>query len=81
MPGPTGVTGTFTLVMLAMNVAVAGTVATAVLLELKLTVSPPAGAGDDRLRNICCVPLPVMVRVPGEKTIVSAANTVWVDAG
>jgi hypothetical protein len=64
------------LLAFAPKVAVAGTVATAVLVELRLTVKPPAGAGDDRLRNICCVPLPVIVRALGEKTIVSAANTV-----
>src|ERR1700681_3947179 len=43
-PNPIPVTGTLMLLELAGMVTVAGTVATLVLVELKLTVSPPAGA-------------------------------------
>ena len=43
-PALTPVIGTLTLVALAAMETVAGTVAKAVLLEVRLTVSPPAGA-------------------------------------
>jgi len=76
-PGPTGVSGTFTFVVLARNVTVAGTVATPGLLELTFTVKPPAGAGAVSNRKSCCVPVGLAVSVLGENTIVSAASTVW----
>ena len=44
-PGATLVTGTFMLLRFAGKVIVDGTVATVVSLELRLTTSPPAGAG------------------------------------
>src|SRR5438270_803805 len=47
-PGATLVTPTFAVVVLAGKVTVGDTVATLVLLELRLTVRPPAGAGVDR---------------------------------
>ena len=47
VPTPIAVTAITALVALAVNVAVAGTLATPVLLELRLTVKPPAGAGDE----------------------------------
>jgi hypothetical protein len=47
-PPATPVTGTATLVAFAPKLTVAGTVATPVLLELRLIVKPPAGAGDER---------------------------------
>ena len=50
-PIPTPVTGTDTLVALAANVTVAGTVATVESLELKLMLRPPAGAGDAKFRT------------------------------
>ncbi len=71
-PGPTPVTGTGTLVAPAPNVTVAGTVATAVLLELRLMVKPLGGAGDDRFSVMFCVPLPLIVRLAGEKLMVGA---------
>ena len=49
VPGATPVTGTLTLVAPAEKVTVEGTMATAVLAELRLTVKPLAGAGPDRL--------------------------------
>ena len=49
-PAATPVTGTVTLFALAAIVTVAGTVAAAVLLELRLIVTPPAGALTDKLR-------------------------------
>jgi hypothetical protein len=67
VPAPTLVTGTLTLVALAGMVTVAGTVATFLLLELRLTVIPPAGAGDDRFSVRFCVATPLIVRVVGEK--------------
>ena len=50
---PTMVVGRLVWLELAWNVTVAGTVATPVLLELTLTVSPPAGAGPFRNMNSC----------------------------
>lgn len=47
-PSATLVTGTVTLVAFAAKVALAGTVATVVSLELKLTINPPVGAGAER---------------------------------
>jgi hypothetical protein len=57
------------VVALDANVTVAGTVATAVLLELKLTVNPPAGAGPDRVSVRFCGIVPLIVSVDGEKPI------------
>ena len=50
-PIDTDVTGTLAVVAPAANVTVAGTVATAVLLELVFTVSPPAGAAAERCQS------------------------------
>jgi hypothetical protein len=61
LPVATDVTGTFALVVPAPNVTVAGTVATPVLLELRLTTSPPAGAAAERFNVRFCVSRPVMV--------------------
>jgi hypothetical protein len=55
-PTATPVTGTGTLVAPTVKFTLAGTVATAVLLELRLTVKPPAGAATDRFS----VRLPVL---------------------
>jgi hypothetical protein len=51
------------------RVAVAGTVATDGLLELRFTVSADAAAVE-RLRVRFCAALPLIVRVPGDKLIV-----------
>src|SRR5271165_2460818 len=62
-PAATPVTGTVVLVALAAKVTVAGTVATLVLLELTLTVRPPAGAGAERFNVRFCVAVPMMVAI------------------
>jgi len=49
-PGATPVTATVAVVAFAAMLTVAGTVAAAVLLELKLTVRPPAGAAPESVR-------------------------------
>ena len=68
-PAPTPVTGTLTLVPNAPNVTTAGTVATPGLVEVKLAVSPPAGAGPDRFRVIFCVKPGVVAKLAGEKKL------------
>jgi hypothetical protein len=68
-PADTPVTGTATLVIPAPKPTVAGTVATAKLLEFRLTTSP-ARAGADRFSARFCVAIPLSVRLPGEKLIV-----------
>ncbi len=50
VPGWTPVTGTMTLVAVGANVTLAGTVATLVSLELRLTVKPPVGVGTVNVR-------------------------------
>jgi hypothetical protein len=72
-PAPTPVTGTFTLIAPAANIRVAGTVATPVLLELRLTVKPPAGACPPVRFNVRFPVLPALiVRLAGVKLIVGA---------
>lgn len=77
-PSVKAVTGAVTLVEPCAKVAVAGTVATPTLLELRLTVSPPAGAGADRFRVMFCVVRPVIVMEPGAKLTLAVVCTVWV---
>ena len=48
VPAVTPVTGTVALVTFAAKATVEGTVAIAGLLEFKLRIKPPAGAGDDK---------------------------------
>jgi hypothetical protein len=67
-PPATPVTGTLALVAPAVNVTVAGTVATPVLLELKLAVNP-ADAGPDKFNVRFCVLPALTVRLPGEKKL------------
>jgi hypothetical protein len=76
-PSATPVTGTVVLVALAAKVTVAGTVATLVLLELRLIVRPPAGAGADRFRVRFCVVVPIIVAIAGEKLMVAVTSTGW----
>ena len=73
-PADTAVTGSTTLVEPVPKLAVAGTVATAVLLELRLTTSP-AGAGADRFSVRFCAAAALIVRLPGQKLIVRAVVT------
>ena len=77
VPGVTLVTGTVALVALAAIVTVAGTVATLALLELKLKIMPPAGAGADKFSVRFWVAIPVMVVVLGDKLAVAVTCTVW----
>jgi hypothetical protein len=79
-PGAIGLTGTFTVFEFAWKVAVAGTVATAGLLELRLTVTADC-AGADRIRKVCCVEVPGMVKLAGEKATVYVDCTVWLEEG
>src|SRR5271165_925276 len=74
-PAATPVTGTLTLVALDGKVTVAGTLATAVLLELKLMTVPPEGAGTDRFSVIFCVTVPMIVVVSGENPSVAVTCT------
>jgi hypothetical protein len=67
-PCATPVTGTFTLVAPAANVTVAGSVATPVLLELRLAVNPP-GADPDRFSVRFCTEPALIVRLAGEKKL------------
>lgn len=56
VPAATPVTGTFTVVKPAGIVTLAGAVATPVLLNVRLTTIPPAGAVVDKLRSKFAVP-------------------------
>ena len=70
-------TGTLTLVAFAGKLTVAGTVATAVLLELRAIVSPLGGAGPERLKvRFCAAPVPI-VRLLGEKPTLPVTVTGW----
>jgi hypothetical protein len=75
-PSVNAVTGTETLVAPAGNVAVDATEATPALLELRVTVKPPAGAAAERLSVMFCVFKPVMVIEPGAKLTVAVTRTV-----
>ena len=75
-PGATPVTVTLAEVALAKIVTLAGTVATAVFVELKLIVVPPTGAGPDIVRVNVLVPTSINVRLAGEKAIVAVTLAV-----
>ena len=68
-PSATPVTGTFTVVDAAANVTDGGTVETPGLLEFRLAVSPPGGAGPDRFNVRFCVVATSMGVMLGEKLI------------
>jgi hypothetical protein len=72
-PAATPVTGTATLVVFAPKLTVGGALATPALLELRLIVNPPPGAGADRISVRFCVAVPVIVRLAGEKLMVIPA--------
>ena len=76
-PTATPVTGTVTLLALAANVTIAGTVATAGLLELKSIIRPPAGAGAGKFRIRFCVAAAMSVTLSGENRIVAVTCTGW----
>jgi hypothetical protein len=69
LPAPTPVTGTVALVTPVAKLTVAGTVATAELLEVRVATSPPGGGTWERLSVRFCVPVPLMVAVAGEKVM------------
>jgi hypothetical protein len=76
-PAATPVTGTLTLGEFATQVTVAGTVATLVLLELRLTVSPLAGAGAKYSVRSCVAP-PLIVKPPtGVKKLLPPPGITW----
>jgi hypothetical protein len=78
VPKETPVTGTDTLVALAGMVTVGGTVATAGLSELKLTVKPPGSAGYVSLSvSRICLESPASVELDGNKLSVPATRTLW----
>jgi hypothetical protein len=62
-PAVTPVIGTLTEVAPVEKETVVGTVAAPVLLEFKLTLRPPDGAGDDRVKARFCVAPAISVRV------------------
>lgn len=66
-PGDPAVTGTVTLLPFEGTVTVAGTEATAGLVEFRFTVRPPTGAGDGRDKVRFWVPAPMIVRLPGDR--------------
>ena len=68
---------TAALVVFAANVTVAGRLAMAVLRELRLTVSPPAGAGADKFSVTLCVVPPTIVTLCGEKLTDAVTSTGW----
>jgi hypothetical protein len=61
-PAEAPVTGMVTLVALAGIVALGPTVATAELLDVRLNVIPPVGAGPDNVSVRFCVCVPEIVR-------------------
>jgi hypothetical protein len=75
-PCATPATVTLTLLAPAAKVTVAGTVATPVLLELRLAVSPPAGAIPDRFNVKFCAEFAPIVRLAGEKKLLPPPVTV-----
>src|SRR5207237_1360577 len=76
VPGATPVTGTFALIAFAAIITVPGTVATPGLVELRLTVRPPAGAALESVSVKFCVVVPEIVRFCGEKPMVAVTWTV-----
>jgi hypothetical protein len=76
VPSDTPVTATTALVPPAAIVTLPGTVATAGFPEVRLTTSPPAGAGDDRRKVTFWVVRPAIVGAAGSK--LRAAPTVTV---
>ena len=67
-PGATEVINTFAEVAPAAIVTLAGTVATPVLLDVRFTLRPPAGAADEMFNATFCVFTPVIVTV-GEANV------------
>ncbi len=74
-PGVTPVTGTATVVAFGGKPTLNGTVATPAFDDIRVTTSPPAGAGVDSVRVRFCVAVPPMVAVPDGKLNVAATGT------
>jgi hypothetical protein len=74
VPGATAVTGTVVVFAPDTKLTVAGTVATAGLLELRLMITPPKGADADSVSVRFCVPA-LKLRVGGLKTTVPVTCT------
>lgn len=72
---PSAVSGTSAVAAFAAKVTVDGTVAMLVLVELRLTVRPPAGAFADRVRVKFCEEFTPTVDVAGEKVTVAVPLT------
>jgi hypothetical protein len=75
VPRVSAVTGTFAVVAPAAKVTVAGVVATRVLLELTLTVTPPVGAAELKVSVRFWVFGPAIVTVGGVKLTVAFTCT------
>ena len=78
VPATPPLTGTVTLVACAGMITVAGTLATMESLELRMTVKPPAGAGDPMFRVRVPALGPVMVIPDGLKLAAKTTCTGWV---
>jgi len=77
VPPATAVTGTVTLVAPAAIWTDCGTVTTPDGLALRLTVTPPVGAGADNVSVRFVLPAPTMVVVPGLKLSAPVVRTTW----
>lgn len=75
-PCPAAVNSTLTVVAPAAKLMLAGTVTTFVLLEVRFTVRPPAGAPAERFRATFCVVIPVIETV-GEAKLMMVATCTW----
>ncbi len=73
-PGAMPVTTTVAKVAPGAIDTVAGTVATAVLVELRFRVMPPAGAGPERVTLRVFVPVSMKVNDEGEKLMVAVTR-------
>ena len=77
-PSATPLTGTFKLLANAPKTTAEGTVATPVLLEFSVAVSPEAGADSDRFSTRFPAEPALMVKLAGEKKLLPSAGVVAV---
>ncbi len=73
-PGATPVTGTVTVPEPAAGLSVAGTVATAGLLEVRVTVTPPDGGGERLSVRSWVEPAVTVIPLNGEKELMPATE-------
>jgi hypothetical protein len=78
-PAASAVTGTFTVVAPEAKLTLGGTVATAVLLELKFTVRPAVGAAEARFSAMFCVMKPFTVTA-GDANVIVVVTCTALDA-